>query len=203
MLRIDEKNLREYAIFNVCGVIITSNHKTDGIYLPADDRRHFVAWSARTKDDFTPAYWDGLYHWFAREGNGHVAAYLRTLDLATFNAKAPPPKTQAFWEIVDAYRAPEDDELADVIDALGAPDALTVGEVASRALPAFAEWLRDRKNARRIPHRFEECGYVAVRNPNDTEGRWKIGGRRHTIYAKAKLSIHDRAAAANRLAGAR
>ena len=54
--------------------------------------------------------------------------------------------------------------------------------------PAFAEWLRDRKNARRIPHRFEDCGYVAVRNPNDTEGRWKISGRRHTIYGKANLT---------------
>ena len=34
---------------NVCGVIITTNHKTDGIYLPADDRRHYVAWSDLTK----------------------------------------------------------------------------------------------------------------------------------------------------------
>ena len=50
-LRVDEKHLREYAILNVCGVIITTNHKTDGIYLPADDRRHYVAWSDRTKDD--------------------------------------------------------------------------------------------------------------------------------------------------------
>ena len=104
---------------------------------------------------------------------------------------------------MDAYRAPEDDELADAIDALGSPEALTVGQVTGHAVAVFAEWLRDRKNARRIPHRFEECGYVAVRNPGDTEGRWKIDGRRHTIYAKARLSIHDRAAAANRLAGAR
>ena len=34
--------------------------------------------------------------------------------------KAPPPKTPAFWDIVDASRAPEDAELADVIDALSA-----------------------------------------------------------------------------------
>jgi hypothetical protein len=26
------------------GVIFTSNHKTDGLFLPPDDRRHFVAW---------------------------------------------------------------------------------------------------------------------------------------------------------------
>jgi Family of unknown function (DUF5906) len=51
VLRVDEKNLREYSILNCCGVIITSNH-SDGIYLPADDRRHFVAWSDLTKEDF-------------------------------------------------------------------------------------------------------------------------------------------------------
>jgi hypothetical protein len=50
VLRCDEKNLREYSVPNVCGVIITTNHKTDGIYLPADDRRHYVAWSDATKD---------------------------------------------------------------------------------------------------------------------------------------------------------
>jgi hypothetical protein len=43
VLWIDEKHVREYAIFNVCGVIITTNHKADGIYLSADDRRHYVA----------------------------------------------------------------------------------------------------------------------------------------------------------------
>jgi hypothetical protein len=40
VLRVDEKNLREYYILNCCAVIITTNYKTDGIYLPADDRRH-------------------------------------------------------------------------------------------------------------------------------------------------------------------
>ena len=39
-------------MFNCLGLIITTNHKTDGIYLPADDRRHYVAWSLRTKEDF-------------------------------------------------------------------------------------------------------------------------------------------------------
>ena len=56
VLRVDEKNLREHNVFNVCGVVMTTNHKTDGIYLPADDRRHFVAWSDATKADFDQAY---------------------------------------------------------------------------------------------------------------------------------------------------
>ena len=93
-----------------------------------------------------------------------------------------------------------------MLDDLGQPDVVTLDQVASRATllqPAFAEWLRDRKNRRSIPHRFEDCGYVAVANPNDSEGRWKIGGTRHTIYGKATLTVRDRLAAAFRLAGAR
>ena len=102
VLRVDEKNLREHSVFNICGVIITTNHKTDGIYLPADDRRHFVAWSEFTKEDFTEDYWKDMWDWYEREGLRHVAAYLANLDLSGFNPKAPPPKTPAFWDIVDA-----------------------------------------------------------------------------------------------------
>jgi hypothetical protein len=49
VLRVDEKHLREYSVINCCGLIVTTNHKADGIYLPADDRRHFLAWSDLTK----------------------------------------------------------------------------------------------------------------------------------------------------------
>jgi Primase C terminal 2 (PriCT-2)/Family of unknown function (DUF5906) len=66
VLRCDEKNIREHAVFNVMGVVITSNRK-DSFYLPADDRRHFVAWTELTKEDFPEGYWrcqdrkDGLW----------------------------------------------------------------------------------------------------------------------------------------------
>jgi hypothetical protein len=107
VLRVDEKHVREYAVFNVCGVIITTNHKTDGIYLPADDRRHFVAWSPCSREDFNAGYWCRLHGWYADGGTGHVAAYLAELPLDDFDAKAPPSKTPAFWDIVAANQAPE------------------------------------------------------------------------------------------------
>ena len=160
-----------------------------------------------SKDDFAVDYWRGLYRWYSNGGNEAVAEFLHSRDLSGFDAKAPPPKTGAFFEIANANRAPEDAELADVLDDLGQPNVVTLDRVASQASelqPAFAEWLRDSKvNARRIPHRFEDCGYVAVRNPNDSEGRWKIGGKRHTIYGKASLSERERIDAAFRLAGTR
>jgi Family of unknown function (DUF5906) len=204
---VDEKHLREYYVVNLCGVIITSNHKTDGIYLPSDARRHLVAWSNLRKEDFTEDYWREQYGWYSNGGNGAVAAYLASLDLSDFDAKAPPPKTGAFWEIANANRAPEDAELMDVLENLGEPNVVMLDEVANRAAvvrPSFAEWLRDSKaNARRIPHRFEDCGYVAVRNPNDTEGRWKIGGKRYTIYGKSSLTERQRLDEAFKIAGTR
>jgi hypothetical protein len=201
VLRVDEKNLREYAVPNCVGVVHTTNHKTDGIFLPADDRRHFVAWSDLSNEDFNPDYWNRLYRWYDAGGDRHVAAYLHQLDINEFDAKAPPPKTPAFWEIVDASRAPEDAELADAVDALGFPNALTLDQVATHAAGDFAIWLRDRKNARRIPHRLEACGYVAVRNDGAKDGAWKVCGRRQVIYAKATLPLRDRLNAAYDLAG--
>ena len=50
VLRVDEKNWREYYILNCCGVAITTNQK-DSVYLPADDRRTYVAWSMATLKD--------------------------------------------------------------------------------------------------------------------------------------------------------
>ena len=196
VLRVDEKNLREYAIPNVCGVVITTNY-VDGVYLPVDDRRHFVAWTELTKDDFTPEYWTGIYRWYEHEdGYRHVAAYLTEYDLTTFDPKAPPPKTAAFWNVVDAGRAPEDAELADALDKLAQPDAVTLSMIAKYADASFGEWILDRRNARQIPHRMESVAYVSVRNDSAKDGRWKVAGRRQTVYARRDLSVRERITAA-------
>jgi Family of unknown function (DUF5906) len=63
VIRLNEKFIKEYQIPNLCGVIITTNHKTDGLFLPADDRRHYVAWSDLTKEEFEADYWLRLYRW--------------------------------------------------------------------------------------------------------------------------------------------
>jgi hypothetical protein len=200
VLRVDEKNLREYYVFNCLGFVVTTNHKTDGIYLPADDRRHFVAWSQRTKEEFSTQYWNELWGWYQAGGYGHVGAYLTEFDLAGFDAKAPPPKTAAFWDIVSANNAPEDAELADVLDALGNPDALTLRQLIEHAIGTeAADWLTDRRNRRAVPHRMERCGYAPVRNPYADDGLWKFQDRRQVVYAKARLSLRDQIVAVRKL----
>ena len=197
VLRVNEKHIREYYAFNCLGFIITTNHKTDGIYLPADDRRHYVAWSHRTKEEFTPAYWNQLWAWYQTGGFGHVAAYLAEFDLSGFDAKAPPPRTAAFWDIVAANNAPEDAELADVLEALGSPEAVTLAElIAAGAGSEAADWLMDRKNRRAIPHRMERCGYSQVRNPDADDGRWNLQGKRQVVYGKTDMGLRDQIAAA-------
>src|SRR5262249_39131914 len=76
VLQCDEKNLREYSVFNCCGVVIRTNYKSNGLYLPAEDRRHYVAWSECTQGDFEASYWDKLWGWYESGGYSHVAAYL-------------------------------------------------------------------------------------------------------------------------------
>ncbi|MDA8350999.1 MAG: DUF5906 domain-containing protein [Pseudomonadota bacterium] len=210
VLRCDEKNLREYSVLNVCGVIITTNH-VDGIYLQSDSRRYFVAWSELVKENFPPHYWQDLYHWYHSEGGiGHVAAYLGSFDLSDFDPKAPPPKTAAFWRVVNAGRAPEDAELADALELLKtardpnskppAPlPALTISMVASYASESFRAWLTDRKNSRQIPHRMKSAGYVAVPNDAAQDGLWKVDGKRQVIYSQRELPLLQQRGAATAL----
>lgn len=202
VLRMDEKHLREVDVPNVCGVVVTTNHKTDGIYLPGDDRRHYVGWSELAKEDFFADYWKQLYGWYEAGGRWHVAAYLAAYDLSSFDPKAPPPHTAAWHAIVDANAAPEDAELADALDLLNWPPALTLTSLAGVADLEFRAWLTDRKYRRVIPHRLEAAGYVPVRNESPKNGLWKVEGRRQVIYARSTLPLRERLAAAMTLAGA-
>ena len=93
--------------------------------------------------------------------------------------------------------------MQDAIDFLGDPnpDALTINQLKRcPSSESFVEYLRDRKNSRKIPHRLESCGYTAVRNAADKDGLWKMSGGRQVIYARADLSERDRIIAAERLA---
>lgn len=199
VLRVDEKNLREHYVANVCGLIITTNHKTDGLYLPADDRRHFVAWSEAKREEFDADYWTRLYGWY-ENGIGHVVAYLRQLDLSNFDPKAPPPKTAAFWAMVQAGEAPESGELRDVLEQCGDPECLTLIDLiqGAEALKLFdlAGELKDRRNRRSLPHKLERVGYVPVRNPDADDGLFKILGKRQTVYALRQLSLASQIKAA-------
>ena len=145
------------------------------------------------------------------------------MNVSDFNPKAPPRKTPAFWEIVNANHAPEEAELADAIDRLSEPfrrqdgsidldadgepvlvppEAITIDRIAEvvKDTPETEIWIKDRRNRRIIPHRLEKCGYEPVRNDAALDGLWKIGGKRQAVYAHNSLSTQERIRAARRLA---
>jgi hypothetical protein len=199
MHRVDEKNTPEHSVPNVCGVIITTNHKVGGIHLPEDDRRHFIGWSDLAEGHFSPEYFTKLHRWYAQGGNEIVAEYLMSLDISDFDPKAPPPKTEAFWEMVNASRPAENAELADVLDTMGRPAAITLDQVKQRSPQSLLAWLEDKKNSRAIPRRIEDCGYESVRNRDAKDGYWVIAGRRLPVYANKELSTQERLNAIVRL----
>jgi hypothetical protein len=210
-LSVADKNVKAHPVLNCVGIIISTNHKTDGLHLIGEDRRHFVTWTDLTPGDFEGDYWRRMYQWFEKEnGYGHVAAHLATLDLKHFSAQEPPPKTPAFWEIVNANRPPEDGQLADVLDALSLfgdrsswPDAVTVEDLvrgATRTDATFGHWLGERKSRRHLVHRLEQCGYSQLRNPDDQhDGQWRINGKRVTVYTLATLTMAARFEAVKQL----
>jgi hypothetical protein len=208
----EPKHVTKFPVINVCGVIMTSNHKTGGIYLPANDRRTYVAWSIIEQKDFSPEFWKEVWSWYSNGGLQAVANFLKAYDLSDFDPKAPPPKTAAFHAIVASNRSPEEGEMSAAIENLGEPKVLTVGMVAQATTSHdFAEWLEDRRNSRIIPHRLEECGYTCVLCPDNERGLWgyyleraqgnAIVKTRHrvAVYGKRELSEQQRQAEARLL----
>jgi hypothetical protein len=175
--------------------------------LPAGDRRTYVAWSECKPEDFFDDYWANLYAWYENGGNRHVTAYLETLDISGFDPKAPPAKTPVFWEIVAVSEPPEDAELKDGIDRLGAekhrdetepgtedqrrPDVLTPLELVGAKGNEMLAYLLEHKHRKSIPHRLNRCGYKIYRNIKAKDGYWKIKGARQPIYVRAELSAGD------------
>jgi len=198
---------------NCNNTIITTNHERDGLYLPPDDGRHYVASTEVRREDFAEGFFEKYWAWQEAGGAADVVAYLRKYDLSRFNPKAPPKKTPAFWVMAGASMAPEVSEISDLLDRLGrletppatrkdgtpcGPAALTLAMLrvqANTSADDLGGWLRDRKNRRVIPHRLASCGYVQVLNSTQS-GLWHINNQRQMIYARYDLKPTDRHAAA-------
>lgn len=200
-----------YPVQNAVGVIYTSNHKLDGLFLPPQDRRHYVAWSdvgvehAGETEEQRSEFWRGFQMWYDAGGLENCAAYLATRDVTSWDAKSPPPKTEAWHVIVAAGETVEDAEIGAALDAMGdlfgdgsdiqRPDVLTIDMLREHGAVDLMAWLNDRQNSRKIPHRIERAGYSQVINPDAKEGRWHIGDDRVVIYARRKMSHKERIAA--------
>lgn len=126
---INEKHKQPYKVPNVTGVIYTTNYKTGGMFLPVDDRRHFVAASDMRAADWPEKYFVQLNRWYEQErGFEHVAAYLASYDLTDFDPKERPPRTAAWREMVAAEVSADELELRALLDQLGNPSTTSEGD---------------------------------------------------------------------------
>jgi hypothetical protein len=200
---INAKYVPQHYVLNVCRVIYTTNHRYDALYLPANDRRTYVAWSESKSEDFADEFWREFWGWYKADGLEDVVAYLAAYDLSKFDPKAPPPKTPAFRQIVGAGAAPEESELADALDLLGSPVVTTLDQVRAVGSLNLGAWLQERKNRRTIPHRFEVCGYVPVTNTAAKDGYWVIDGKRQTVYGRLDAEPNERSKAIKKLTAAK
>jgi DNA polymerase III delta prime subunit len=195
---------------NVCATMMTSNHHT-ALFLPANDRRYHVVASNQKQDDMTP-YCEELWRMLQGDGWKHVAAFLRERDISNFDPKAPPPKTEAFWQITSKNVHVNGTDA----DFLGELDVFTLemlpthwdtmemdtedGNGEHRLYDEHREFYRNPKNRPHFAKRLEEAGYTAIMNPGDkTKGLWTINHKKQRIYGSKDLSDAERLEEAQRL----
>jgi hypothetical protein len=188
----NRKYLASYDVPNVMAVVITSNNKLNGLHIDPDDRRHFVAWCPNEKQ--SPEYFNALWPWTMNGGKQIVFGYLQKLALNGWDAKAPPPKTEAWHQIVEANANPDELSLADTLEG---NQCVTLREIIAAVQfknnLELAQMLQDKRNARKIPAILERCGFEALQNPYTNDGRWRLSdGRKDTLYVDRRLPKQER-----------
>lgn len=188
----NRKYLASYDVPNVMAVVITSNNKLNGLHIDPDDRRHFVAWCPNDKQG--PEYFNYLWPWMKEAGKQIVYGYLQKLDLQGWDAKASPPKTEAWHQIVEANANPDELQLADTLEG---NQCVTLREIIAAVQlknnMELAQMLQDKRNARKIPAILERAGFEALQNPNAKDGRWRLSdGRKDTLYVDRRLPRQER-----------
>jgi Primase C terminal 2 (PriCT-2)/Family of unknown function (DUF5906) len=195
-LQIDAKNVEVRSILNVVSVLMTTNYRHEGFYLPEEDRRHYMAWTEVTerevKQNKGGDYYAKLHKWMDGDGAAHVVAYLRAVDISQWDAKAPPPKTRWWHSVVGVSTQDVNDEaLADAIAAMGHRAVFSKEELTAAADTVLQAWIDDPKNTRAFPARLHGEGYERI--PSSSKGgRWKLKDYRNvSLYGKISLPVAD------------
>ena len=129
---------------------------------------------------------------------------------ATACKKAPQKTTTlnsaaalAKWAGLVSNRASEEAQLRTLLDKLGRPNAIIIGQIIKSAeTGAYGDiinWLTDRKNRYHLPRRFEAVGYVPVYNDARDTGLWRIGRVRQVAYARRDLPLEEQVKAVKAL----
>lgn len=205
---VNPKYGHKYYVRNCAGVVLTTNYIGTGLFLPADDRRHFAAEARVTweSEDARDAYFKKLWDWLLNGGFAHVAAFLHAYDLTRFDPNAPPPKTETFYKIVDNSKG-SDGWLADALEKLAnMPNC----KLAANGLPMMvrADALRDcidsqditsNEISARLATAMARFGYETYPDLNQPDRKHRLRdaqnvARRVVVYVLKTVPRNDRAA---------
>jgi hypothetical protein len=195
---INEKHIKANQVPNLNATIITTNYRTGGLYLPADDRRHYVVFSDLTREAFGRQYWREFWDWMDAGGLEECAAWLMKRDVSRFDAKGPPTQTAAFWEMCEAGQSGESGDLADVVENLSVftlAQLAIIADIEHRNAD-LATWIKDKRNAVSLNRSLNDLGFVPIRNPSSKNGKWFIGGKQSRIYVRQSFTNEQKLAAA-------
>lgn len=175
MLPLNQKNMHMRYIVNIMRVFITTNHYLS-LYIPPDDRRLHIMHSNLPgkwhEIEGKISYFVELFNWLESGGVAHVAAWLSSRDLTKFDCKKQVEKTTGWHVIAGSWEA-NDDALAAAIERLGTPDILFGAELLMGEFDGRQEIFDLLKSSRKMSHRMQQAGYVAVKPINGGQ-RWKF-----------------------------
>lgn len=183
---INPKYGQKFSVRMFCGVIITTNHLASGIYIPPDDRRYDVIEAATMaemgiQDELVRRqYFSDLWDWFLEGGGSHIAAFLHERDIKGFSASNGQRKTDAHKTVV-AGGATGDHWLTDILDSIGHPELVRADWILTKAIAAGE---KDIEVKRKLINSISRLDYSIYKNPEAKDGRWKIGGKLHMVFAK-------------------
>ena len=200
-LRVNPKFVKPYYVLNVIGVIITTNHKVGGLFLPPDDRRHFVAWSTVEPSAFSPDLLGGI---LGEAQRGRRGSGRRSSQDARPRPLQPQGAAAAHAGVLrdgqrHALRGGERDgrhHRAPRKTQRAGHRPISSPEPTPSAATSFVAFLQDAKMAACRPSP-RNCGYRRLSNPYDKRGRWLVGGERvGGVYVRKNLTDREGIAAA-------
>ena len=181
---INPKYATKYSCRLHCGVIITTNHLQNGIYIPDDDRRYDVIECVEKTQFFQNdaeknKYFEKLWGWFNNEnGAEKVAKYLLTRDLSNFSAANGQRKTAAHRTVAKTATL-GDQWLFDLLETCNYADFVP------------AAWILNLANIAGVPDAqkklqstMQRAGYALFLNQKTRDGRFDWRNRKTVFYRK-------------------
>ncbi len=201
-MKINQKYGAKFTVRLHCGVIITTNHMTSGLFIPHDDRRYdVIACASRGEMGLADTekraqYFEDLWHWFIEENGGeHIAAFLAERNISGFRPATGQRQTDAHREVVAAGMG-GDEWIIDALDALDNPLVLRFDALWAAVERTSPGEFSKQQFMKRAGHALPRCGYQRLVCHGSADGRWSTvveGKRTRTAvyYKPEEISIRE------------